>query len=433
MKTHPLYILLLALGLSLSTIAQTKPVSAQANPMQTKKDSLLLHFRVSHTDLDTSYMGNAKALGDARRIIKEYQSPDSSLRLMEIKVVGAASPEGSIKFNEWLSHRRAERIFDYLGNQISLPDSLASFTFIGRDWVGLRRLVAADANVPYRADVLTALDEVVSNYQVGETENQHNLEKITALHGGVPYRYMLRHLFPTLRASKLMLTFSRPTPLFPLLDIDNPISWVVDSLPIDIQGVWSLPQAKKPFYMALKSNLLSDAAMIPHIGAEFYLGKNLSIVGNWWYGWWDNNRTHFWWRSYGGDLGLRWWFGKAAHEKPLTGHHIGLYGGAVTYDFELGGTGYMGGLPHRTLWDRCNFFGGVEYGYSLPITRRLNIDFTFGLGYMGGKYIVYDPKEKWYVYRETKNLHWVGPTKLEVSLTWLIGRGNYNEKKGGRK
>ncbi|MBD5357084.1 MAG: DUF3575 domain-containing protein [Bacteroides sp.] len=189
----------------------------------------------------------------------------------------------------------------------------------------------------------------------------------------------------------------------------------------------------KPFYMALKTNLLYDALALPTVGAEFYVGKNISVAANWMYGWWDHNSTHFYWRAYGGDLTLRWWFGKKAHDKPLTGHHLGIYGGVVTYDFELGSTGYMGGLPHRTLWDRCNLFGGIEYGYSLPIARRLNIDFTIGIGYLGGKYMKYKPLGNHYVWQSTHELKWFGPTKAEVSLVWLIGCGNYNAKKGGAK
>lgn len=396
------------------------------------RDSVLVHFRVSHTELDTAYMDNANSLGHARTIINNYDNPDSDLQLTGVTVVGAASPEGSVRFNEWLSHRRAERIFDYIDSQVALPDSLTSFSFVGRDWQGLRTLVEADPNVPYRDDVLSALDDVIRICNSGETENQRNLERIKALHNGIPYRYMLRNLFPTLRASKLMLTFSRRYPLIPVPNFDDNLPCLSDIiLPSTLPA--EFPDHPKPFYMALKSNLISDALAIPHIGAEFYLGKNLSVVGNWWYGWWDVNRLHRWWRSYGGDLALRWWFGKAAHNKPLTGHHIGIYGGAVTYDFEWGGTGYMGGLPHRTLWDRCNWFCGVEYGYSLPIARRFNLDFTLGLGYIGGKYIVYDPYKKWYIYRETRNINRFAPTKLEVSLTWLLGRGNFNVMKGGRR
>lgn len=93
----------------------------------------------------------------------------------------------------------------------------------------------------------------------------------------------------------------------------------------------------------------------------------------------------------------------------------------------------MGGIPGGTLWDRCNWFAGVEYGYSVPVARRLNIDFTIGLGYLKGEYRVYDPVDKCYVWRATRERNWVGPTKAEISLVWLIGRGNYNRAKAKAK
>ena len=92
----------------------------------------------------------------------------------------------------------------------------------------------------------------------------------------------------------------------------------------------------------------------------------------------------------------------------------------------------MGGLPGRTLWDRCNRYAGIEYGYSLPIGRRLNIDFTLGLGYLGGKVVKYEPADRGYLWEDTHNFTWFGPVKAEISLTWLIGRGNVNMKGGNR-
>ena len=90
----------------------------------------------------------------------------------------------------------------------------------------------------------------------------------------------------------------------------------------------------------------------------------------------------------------------------------------------------MGGLPGRNLWDRCNYMAGIEYGYSLPVGRRLNIDFTLGLGYLGGKVIRYVPSGNFYLWQKTNHFNWVGPTKVEISLVWLIGCGNYNRKGG---
>lgn len=130
---------------------------------------------------------------------------------------------------------------------------------------------------------------------------------------------------------------------------------------------------------------------------------------------------------------MRHWFGRRSEEKPLQGHHVGLYGGLVTYDIEHGGRGYMGGKPGGTLFDKGNWFCGLSYGYSMPIARRLNIDFTIGFGYLGGEYREYIPVDNCYVWQATKQRHWFGPTKAEVSLVWLIGCDNKNWKKGGKR
>lgn len=151
------------------------------------------------------------------------------------------------------------------------------------------------------------------------------------------------------------------------------------------------------------------------------------------YAWWKTDRRHYYWRAYGGEIFGRWWFGRKAAEKPLTGHHLGIYGQLYTYDFELGGEGEMGGKPGGNLWDRNLWGAGVEYGYSLPVGRRINIDFSIGLGYTTGIYHKYKPIDDHYVWQSTHRRYYFGPTKLEVAFVWLIGHGNVNEKKGGKK
>lgn len=399
---------------------------------QMLRDSVLINFRQSKVNLDTTYMGNPEALEHARKAIEFYHRPDSNFVLKNVAVVGGASPEGSVKINERLSRQRAAKIFNYIGASFDLPDSLTTFTYLGRDWAGLYTLVLADDKVPYRDEVIDLLGDILSSYRSGELESHGNLARIKRLRGGVPYSYMYSKLFPKLRASKLILTFDKPYPwkadifTLPVAPIDTRFSYPEPRL-ADVV----MPQSLSPFYMALKSNMLYDALAVPNIGIEFYLGKNISLGANWMYGWWKNDTRHRYWRVYGGDLALRWWFGKKAHQKPLTGHHLGIYGGLLTYDLEWGGRGYMGGIPGGTLWDRCNHHFGVEYGYSLPVARRLNIDFTLGLGYLGGEYREYIPIDNHYVWQATKYRRWLGPTKAEISLVWLIGRGNFNKGKGG--
>lgn len=183
--------------------------------------------------------------------------------------------------------------------------------------------------------------------------------------------------------------------------------------------------ACRPFYMSIKTNMLYDLAAVPNIGVEFYLGKNFSIAGNWHYSWWKSDPKAWYWRTYGGDVAIRYWMGKASRIKPLTGHHLGVYGQMITYDFELGNKGILA--------DKWSWAAGLEYGYSLPIARSLNIDFTLGVGYHWGLFDEYLPIDGHYVWQATKRRRYVGPTKLEVSLVWLIGCGNYNKDKGGKK
>ena len=193
------------------------------------------------------------------------------------------------------------------------------------------------------------------------------------------------------------------------------------------------PEVTKSFYMNVRSNMLYDALLLPNIGIDFYLGKNITVGANWLYGWWNSMPRHRFWRAYGGELNGRWWFGKEALEKPLTGHHVGVYAQVYTYDFQWGGKGEMGGKPGSNLWNRCFWAAGVEYGYSLPVARRINIDFSLGLGYTQGTYYKYKPIEGHNVWQSTHKRHYWGPTKLEVAFVWLLGNGNINEKKGGKR
>lgn len=401
-------------------------------------DSATIRFKVSHSRIDMSLGHNRAELDSLTTFMDRYGKAGSAYTLRSVRVVGGASPEGSISINERLSRRRAASIFDYISDREKLNDSITTFEYLGRDWQGLRSAVEFDTRVPYRRDVLALLDEILTSQPVSSEVSDNGLARLRTMHGGVPYNYLLIHVFPQLRASTLYVEYvGRPAlpAIVPVTDsICLPVGPVNIDIPERLEPIVPLAASpRRPFYMSLKTNLLYDALALPSLGAEFYVGKNWSVGINWTYGWWDKDNIHRYWRAYGGDIYVRRWFGRKAEEKPLTGHHLGLYAGVVTYDFEFGGRGYMGGLPHRSLWSRCNYLGGIEYGYSLPVARRLNIDFTVGIGYMCGDYLEYIPEDNHYVWQATKRHSWVGPTKAEISLVWLIGYGNQNSRKGGAK
>lgn len=248
---------------------------------------------------------------------------------------------------------------------------------------------------------------------------------------GRTWHFLKEHYFRQMRNACAIFLTVRNKPLLPVVEEaekeeDLPVTGPVDSaIVLQTPDSFSVAVRNSSFCMSLKTNMLYDLLAVPNIGIEFYLGKNWSIAANWMYAWWKTDKHHRYWRTYGGDIAVRKWFGRKAGEKTLSGHHLGLYGQMLTYDFEWEGKGYLG--------DRWSYAGGVEYGYSLPVARRLNIDFTLGVGYLGGEYKKYVPRDGHYVWKATKDRHWFGPTKAEVSLVWLLGPGCNNSKKGGTK
>lgn len=426
-------------------------------------DSVVIYFPKNSADLDLNFRGNDKSI---RRILDTLSiyTNDSVYRIKSITYSGAASPEGNIPFNERLAMLRARSLFSYISNYTVLPDSVQSLKSLGRDWSGLIRLVQQDSNFPQREYLLRELDHIVKNANSSTEDPFVQIQRISSKEA---YGYMYNNIFPLLRATYFDIVYekiskadrefleqnkkhldsivfvevinpavaqqpqepqqtiqqvpqSEVQPAGEVAPIQQPLAQEQPALPTDTIAEPQDSAFCRPFYMAIKSNMLYDAAMTPNAAIEFYLDAGFSLTANWQYAWWKRDKSAFYWRTYGGDVEARYWFGKLAKEKPLTGHHVGLYGQMVTYDFIFGRKGI---LAPRWSWAI-----GASYGYSLPIHEVLNLDFVLGLGYHSGIFQEYELIDGHYAWQVTKRRHWLGPTKAEISLVWLIGCDNYNRK-----
>ena len=396
-------------------------------------DSVKIHFRQGRTELDMNQGENARLLHDIQHKLQLIQDDSIYYRLQKVLVIGSASPEGSVAVNKRLSEKRAESLLDYLSQYATFPDSLRHFSFIGRNWEGLYRLAEMDSNLPYRDETLALLKEIASQ------PKEESVRQLRTFKKGKVYTYLYKHHFPVLRASTMYIWYSevKLPPFSAHTSLKKHFSMDIPPLEVSSWVVLAPEEPEKPekqaYSWALKTNLLYDAALVPNIGAEFYWGKNWSVGANLMYAWWKNDASHKVWRIYGGDIYARKWFGQKAEENPFAGHHVGVYAQMLTYDFCLGDKGYMGGQPGGNIWDKLQYGCGVEYGYSLPIAHRLNLDFTLGLGYMGGTYHEYRVADDCKVWQATKNRHWWGPAKAEVSLVWLLDPLLFNKGKGGKR
>ena len=416
------FIALIFLALGMQT------ASAQENDKE-----VCIEFRVGSSVLDPNFGNNASNLNDVIKFLNEIRN-DNSIELTKVTFCGSASPEGDKARNIKLAQNRCASMEQYVRQRIQLPDEVVKRQEWSDAWQKLA-IYVENSDMPNKKEVLHELLETPEyTYNKYGALVDSRKKRLMDMNYGRTWNYMLDKFFPSVRnASAILVTIRKknepapePQPE-PVVEEPKQPEPVVQPEPI--------VDTKHPAYFAIKTNMLYDALLVPNVGVEFSLGKRWSVAADWMYGWWSRNKSHRYWRVYGGGLTVRKYFGAKAAEKPLQGHHIGINAQMLTYDIEFGGKGYMGGKPGGTLWDRMNYTIGAEYGYSMPVARRLNIDFSLAAGYMGGRYYEYTPLDGHYVWQATKNRKWIGPTKVEVSLVWLLGHGNYNTKtkKGGEK
>ena len=419
------------------------------------QDSLrtTIYFRPGYSLLELSYRDNAanmKALTQGIQTIKG----NPCVQLQHIRILSAASPEGNSALNKRVAKRRGERLRDYLKETLVLPDSIFTVSSAGEDWQGLASLIARE-KTPWRNKALQIIrhtpEWVTRNGKVvdGRKRQLQNLD------GGKAWKYMLDNHFYTLRTgavvvcevktladevhadrthaeahegshadfadyadeSKLSAAEARPESASP-----SPSSPPFPAIPSQVNPEQEPPPVAS--YFALKSNLLYDALLVPNLSLEASIGSGWTLGAGGMFAWWSKDAKHRYWRIYGGDLEIRKYFGALSKSKPLQGHHLGIYGDFLTYDFEFGAKGYQ---------SKATYAAGIRYGYSHPIGKRLNLDFALGIGYLHSNYKTYVPRDGCYVYQETKKRKWLGPTQAEISLVWLLGKGNTNKKKGGKK
>lgn len=380
-----------------------------------------IYFPVGVSKIDHSFQGNGVRL---EFMIRDIHARMKQSRLRKVRLSAGASLEGNSALNRRLSDERLQSLSDVFHERLSVPDSIYEYHSLGENWQGLLALVER-SDMPYRDETLN----ILRNTPEWVTERGHVVDsrkrQLMNLRGGSVWHYMEKSFFPELRNCSVVECEFEPIASRPEPTVVREVVTERDTIILrdTVCPADELP-APRPLYLAAKTNLLYDAALVPNVGLELSLGKGWSVGGNWMYAHWSNDARHRYWQIYGGELEVRRYFGGRAAEKPLQGHHVGLYAQAVTYDFETGGKGYLSDFAYGV---------GLEYGYSLPVAKRLNIDFGIGIGYSGGKYKSYYPDAGCYVYIETKRRHWFGPTRAEVSLVWLLGRGNVNSKKGGAK
>ncbi len=420
------------------TIIATFP----AHSVEMRRDTLCtsINFRQGYSIIDPDFENNRASLQRMTAWLDSLSAGESIIRLVTVR--GSASPEGFTPYNRKLSIKRAENIGRHLMASRALPDSIVKAVDSDVDWELLRRMVLESGQEWSEEAAKIIAETPIWIFDKEGKIIDGKKRQLAMLGGGRPWFFMSQHFFPAMRnAGYTIICEHEPAAATYVAEttIDNR-SEVTDTamaivLPPPQETAMQPAQAAAAtvdagqapgtrFTALLKTNMLYDAAAVPNIAMEIALGNRWSIEAGWMYAGWKSAGRHRSWRINGGEAGVRFYIkGAPGDNSLLTGHHIGIYGQMLTYDFQFGGEGEIA--------DNWSYGAGIAYGYSLPVARHLNIDFTLGIGYLGGKYKKYHPVDDCDVWDATYTRNWFGPTKVEVALVWYIG-GNKARKGGGK-
>lgn len=423
---YMLFIAFLAFAMfaPLNAVAQKDTTSKQVTGH--KVYEFRINYPVDRTRLDPNYMDNKAQLEQIEWFIKNVPQIGDSLIIYSY-----ASPEGPLWNNARLSKGRGESARNYLQKLFkdqSLAEQIIVVDSTPENWAGLRELVETQYTRDDKDKVLAILDSNLSS----EAKKQ----ALKKLNYGYPWLFILQNLMPQLRYAKWIGKWQNPRAnleLVPQMPLQYyPIEKQTILAPVEHQYAF-VPDKKTRF--ALKTNLLYDAATVLNFAVEVPFNEKFSILYEHHCPWWlsDDNKYCLQFLSYGGEF--RWWFkpktqpesAKRVKRDALVGHFLGLYGWGGKLDFQ----------NEREFCYQAEFTSvGLTYGYSMPISKRLNMEFSLSVGYAQIPYVHYNPSDDYEILIKDRNkmgtVKYFGPTKAEISLVvpflFKTKKGGYHEK-----
>lgn len=389
-------------------------------------DSVRVYYRQGHREVDIYFRENRTGLERFLRSVREMHEAGF---LENVVIRSWASPEGMNRLNEVLSERRADSLKSYIVCHAGIPDSVVTVRGEGIAWGILRRMVA-ESDMLYKGEVLHILDNTpVWVFDEAGRVVDGRKKQLMDLRGGMPYTYMLENFFPDLRSSLSVACYRKHEPPVETAserpELNEPVDTVATMPAEEVTAAVQLkvtlePEPRPVQRLAVKTNLLYDAVLMPSLEVEYRLADRWTVQLEGDMAWWKNDGKHKYYQVATISPEGRWWFGQKK-DSPWHGHYLGVFGGFTWYDLENGKRGYQGEAE----------MVGVSYGYMFPIGKRLSLEAGIGLGYMHSKYEEYLPIDGHYVYQQTNRMNYFGPLKLKFALVWRLW--DVDKKKGGAR
>lgn len=410
---------------------------------------ITFYFNIASAAIDLNIPSNSEQLRSLVKIRDRIN--EDSLYVYRVDLTSNVSPEGSDEANSKLRWERLRNSVDLIKRYFELPARCETYfdarVTVSQIWSNLAGLVRK-TDWPNKQQVISILNaggDVPTKIKALEPDQK----TWNALHD---------NFFPQIRSCKVVVFFRKkePEPAFPSSNFK-----LTEETTIKVSELKERPQKeqvaeekaekpkkeviekpKKPLpkkqrtliiynpLLAVGTNVLYDVAITPNVFVEVPVKDKMSFALMGLTSWWKKQDDSWCYEFQYAELEGKRWLGDRSYVNVMTGHALGLYAGIGYYDMEAHSKGFQG---------EVKFQAGISYHYSkyFGSTERWRFQFGFGIGAARLNYSYYEGRQnnKYLVWQYDGKRTYVGPTKLELSLSYLIHTKKVIpiKEKGGEK
>lgn len=336
---------------------------------------------------------------------------DNKGSVIHIAVMGQASPEGPLKWNMKLGQSRAEALADYIVLKTGVDRDLIHIDNLGEDWERMECMLSGMEDFPNARRIL----DIIAEEQDSETRKL----KIRALDGGKTWRRLIDEVFPPSRNARMAIISAcrKQDPIAPEIVLPQlqavPLIYH-DLVPLGAASVSGHDAVRRSQWkIAVKNNLLFDAALVANLGVEISPWTHWSLDIPVWYSPYDITSTRKI-RLLAVQPELRWW-----PREAMDGHFVGLHTHVAGFNIALDDYARYQD-PNHALWGL-----GLSYGYALSLGKggHWGMEFNIGAGFAKYRYDAYRNWSNGPKFKSGSDCYW-GITRAGVTLSykWDISR-----------
>ena len=375
-----------------------------------KRDAMHIRFRVSRNIIDPRYMNNADSL---KRIVEwvDEAKRDKMIDLVSVEFCGAVSPEGSVRFNRWLSNARLEALEKYVRNLIEIPEDIIVRNDHYIAWSELDEMVS-NSDMSNKDAILSIIRS--ENTSTGE-QLDSRIDALKQLDNEVTWWKLYHTYFKHMRNAYTVLVTQKSDYALEYEKMMQPISPYVDlSQPMPVVPIMLVNPAPEhdKRYMYIKTNLVGLGMLMANLGVEFDMGNKFSFVLPVYYSAVNYFKQTLKFRTFAVQPELRYWL-----KDNKDGFFVGAHAGFAYYNFAFDGKWRYQDKDGKTP----TLGGGLSAGYRMPISKDENwkLEFALGAGVYPLHYDVFHNEYNGQLY-DTRKKTYFGLDNVMIGISYRI-------------